>query len=110
MKILLKYIFLPILLILVFNFLDYGWTWDRWEQFVYPIVFAVLALINFFIPKLRKTFITISFLILGIMVIVYLYGDINLANLVGSFGFALFCIVIISYIPTFFKNGFIEQL
>ena len=43
------------------------------------------------------------------MIILYLFNELNLANIAGSFGFALLLIVISSYIPQIIKGGFVEK-
>ena len=108
-RLLIKYLILSLIFIGFFNFLEYGFQWNRLEEFIYPVILMLASLIIFFASKLRKFFLISSFLILLIMILLYLFNELNLANTVGSFGFALLLIVISSYIPQLIKKGFIEK-
>lgn len=107
-KLLIK-ILLPFLLIGLFNTLEYGFEWNRIDQFVYPAVLTIITLIIFFVPRLRKLFFISAFFILSVMILIYLLGDLNLANMVGSFGLALLLIVVSSYIPQLIRKGYLEK-
>lgn len=106
---LLTKIFIPFLLIILFNFLEYGFKWDKAEQFIYPIILMIVTLIVFYVSKLRKLFLISSLCILLIMILLYLLNELNLANIVGSFGFVLLLIVISAYLPQLIKKGFVEK-
>lgn len=109
MKVLIKYIFLVIMLLIIINLLEYGLLWERIEHYIYPSVLTIISLIILLKPVLRKLFLVLAFCLLGLMVLVYLFNELNLANLVGSFGFALLLIVVSSYIPQIIKEGFVEK-
>ncbi len=96
-------------LIILFNFLEYGFKWDRAEQFIYPIILMIVTLTVFYVSKLRKLFLISSFLILLVMIFLYLLDELNPANIVGSFGFALLLIVVASYLPQIVRKGFVEK-
>lgn len=102
-------ILIPFLLIILFNFLEYGFKWNEAEQFIYPIILMIITLIVFYFSKLRKLFLISSFCILLVMVLLYLTNKLDLANIVGSFGFALLLIVVSAYLPELMKKGFIEK-
>lgn len=106
---LLTKILTPFLLIILFNFLEYGFKWDKAEQFIYPIILMIITLTVFYVSKLRKLFLISSFCILMLMILLYLTNNLDLANIVGSFGFALLLIVVSAYIPELTKKGFIEK-
>lgn len=108
-RLLFKFLILPIFLVVFFNFLEYGFKWNRVDKFIYPAILAIITLIVFLIPKLRKLFFIFSFLMFSLMVLLYLLNKLNLADIVGSFGFALLLIVISSYIPEIIKKGFVER-
>lgn len=108
-RLLIKFLILPLILVGFFNFLEYGLKWNRVDHFIYPIILMLITLIIFFIPKLRKLFLFLSFFILLIMILLYLFDELNLANIVGSFGFAVLLIVVSAYIPQFIKKGFVEK-
>lgn len=97
------------LLIGFFNFLEYGFEWNRIDQFVYPIILTLITLLIFLVSKLRKFFLISSFLILFVMIFLYLLDELNLANIVGSFGFAVLLIVVTSYMPQIVTKGFVEK-
>lgn len=106
---LLTKIFIPFFLIILFNFLEYGFKWDRAEQFIYPIILMTITLTVFYVSKLRRLFLIAAFCILLVMVLLYLTNKLDLANIVGSFGFTLLLIVISAYLPELMKNGFVEK-
>ena len=108
-RLLFKFLILPVFLVVSFNFLEYGFKWNKVDQFIFPAILMISTLIIFLIPKLRKLFFISSFFILSIMIILYLFNELNLANIAGSFGFALLLIVISSYIPQIIKGGFVEK-
>lgn len=108
-RLLFKFLILPIFLVVFFNFLEYGFKWNRLDQFIYPAILTIITLIIFLIPKLRILFFISSFFILSIMIFLYLFNELNLANIVGSFGFTLLLIVVVSYIPQIIKGGFVEK-
>lgn len=107
-KLLIK-IFIPFLLIILFNFLEYGFKWDKTEQFIYPIILMIITLTVFYVSKLRRLFLIASVCILLVMVLLYLTNKLDLANIVGSFGFTLLLIVVSAYLPELTKKGFIEK-
>ena len=61
----------PFFLIVLFNFLEYGFKWNRIDQFVYPLVLMLVTLLIFFIPKLRKLFLISGYILLDLS---YHYG------------------------------------
>lgn len=108
-RVLTKFLILPLFLVVFFNFSEYGFKWGRPEEFIYPVILMILTLVTFSKPKLRNFFLTWSLGILLLMIVLYLAGDINMANIVGSFGFALLIIVVTSYMPQIIKKGFVEK-
>lgn len=106
---LLTKILIPFLLIILFNFLEYGFKWDRTEQFIYPIILMIITVTVFYVSKLRKLFLISSFCILMLMILLYLTNNLDLANIIGSFGFALLLIVVSAYLPELTKKGFVEK-
>lgn len=104
-----KFLFLPLFLTVFFNFLEYGFEWNRVEKFIYPVILMILVLIAFLKPKLRKLFLTLSLATLSLMILLYLIDEINMANMIGSFGFTILIIVIVSYMTQMIKRGYIEK-
>lgn len=108
-KVLIKYLVLPPLLIFFFNLLEYGFQWNRAEKFIYSLVLTVFTFAIVLRPKLKKYFLFLSLVALLLMVFIYLTGEIFIANIIGSFGFALLIIVISFYIPQIIKAGYVEK-
>lgn len=105
----LKRILTAFFLVVLFNFLEYGFVWNRIEQFIYPIILMIITLTVYYVSKLRKIFFIFSFSLLLFMVLLYLLNELNLANIVGSFGFSLLLITVASYLPQIFRKGFVEE-
>jgi len=108
-RVLTKFLILPLFLVVFFNFSEYGFKWNRPEKFIYPVILMILTLVTFLKPTLRKFFLTWSLVILLLMIFLYLVDEIDMANIVGSFGFILLIIVVTSYMPQIIKSGFIEK-
>ncbi len=108
-KVLTKFLILPLFLVVFFNFSEYGYKWNRIDKFIYPIILMILTLVIFLRPKLRKLFLVLSLTVLLLMIFLYLLDEMNLANTVGSFGLALLLIITASYMPQIIKKGFVEK-
>lgn len=105
-----KYPILFIFLTLIFNFLEYGLKFQAAEHIVYPTFLAAITLTCFIKEKFRKILLGISLISFGLMMMVYMLSEINLAYTIGSFAFTMLCIVFISYAGPLFKKGYIEKL
>lgn len=108
-KSLVKFIIILFILTIFFNFLEYGFSWEGADKFIYSIALAVMAGVNFFIPYSRRYFLLAAYALLAIMVIFYLINQLPLSEAVGSFGFAILLIVMVSYLPTLIKKGYLER-
>lgn len=108
-KKLVKFIIVLFVLLIVFNFLEYGFSWDKHEKLIFPTLLAIIGTLSFFIPLTRRYFLMLAFGLLGVMAILYLIEQMPLSILVGSFGFALLLIVISSLFPQLIKKGHIEH-
>lgn len=97
------------MLVVTFNAFEYGFVWDKVDKFLYPLVLAAVSMIIFFIPSVRRFSLMIAFGMLILMVLLYLTNNPNLANVIGSFGFALLLIVISSLFPQLIQKGQIEK-
>lgn len=106
----LKLTVLPIILYIMFNFLEYGGVWDGWNQFVYPAILTVISLMIILKSNFRKLFLILALSLIGFMVVFYLFNEMNFANLIGSLGLAILVIVFASYIPDLLRKGYIEHL
>lgn len=105
-----KFAILPIVLTIIFNFLEYGLIWDRADKFIYPILLALATILNFYQPILRRYCLILSISLLVLMSLLYLIGQQGLSSLAGSIGLALFVTLVISYFPAILKRGYIERV
>lgn len=108
-KVLIKYLVLPLFLIFFFNFLEFGFRWNRVEKFIFPLVLTMFTFAIVLRPELKKIFLSLSLAALLLMVFIYLIDEIIIANIIGSFGFALLIIVMSFYIPQIVKDGYLEK-
>ena len=108
-KVLTKFLILPLFLVVFFNLSEYGFKWNRIDKFIYPVFLMMLTLVTFLNPKLRKFLLTGSLVVLLLMIFLYLVDEVNMANIVGSFGFALLIIVVTSYMTQIVKMGYIDK-
>lgn len=108
-KVLTKFLILPLFLVVFFNLSEYGFKWNRADKLIYPVILMMLTLVAFLKPKLRKFLLIGSLVILLLMIFLYLADEVNMANTVGSFGFALLIIVVISYMSQIVRMGYIEK-
>lgn len=104
-----KFLVLPLFLIVSFNILEYGFEWNRPGKYIYPVILTIFTMVIFLKKDTRKYILIFSVLVFSLMIFFYLLIDVNLANTIGSFGFALLLIVVASYIPQIIKKGFVEK-
>lgn len=104
-----KFTILSPILMVFFNFLEYGLVWNRLDQFIYPIILTVITYAILFIPKLRKLSLIVSFILFLSMILFYLINQLSLSDSFGSFGFSLLLITLTVYLPQMIKKGFIEK-
>lgn len=108
-KFLIRFIILPVILIIAFNFLEYGLVWDKIYKFLYPMLLTVIFIINIEIPKLRRFFLYLAYGLLILMIFLYLVDLLNLADIIGSSGTTILIITLFTYLPQIIKVGFIEK-
>ena len=58
---------------------------------------------------MRKYLLIASFALLLLMIFFYLIGQLDTSNWLGSLGFALLIVTIVSYLPQLFKRGYIDK-
>lgn len=104
-----KVIILGFIFILFYNFLEHGFTFDKAEKIIIPILLSLVTVSAIFQKSLRNRLLKISFVSFGVMVVFYLFNNLDWSNQIGSFGFAVFVIVIASYASDFLKKGYIEN-
>lgn len=103
-------VFTAAILFFIFNILEFELLNEGMNKNIQSIIFATGSGVAFYYPKLRKKLIYASLAILIVMVGFYLSGNIKLANSIGSLGFGILTITIVTYIPAIFKNGYLEKL
>lgn len=111
MKEIKKVIFLVIfflLFTLIFYLLEFGAIFEHPTMIIKPSIFSFFATISILKPNLRRISFAISFSLLFLMAMIYLFGQISISNWVGSLGFGILVIVIVSYLGDFVRKGFID--
>jgi len=107
-----KIIFIPILFIFfvfIFTILDTGMEVNQLVLLIQPVIFALSAVIGIFFNALRKAILIISLALLSLMVFTYLLNLLEISNWIGSLGFGMLIIVIVSYLPNLIREGFIHK-
>lgn len=107
MKKLGEFLFLITLFALLFNYLEFGWSWDQQFKFLYSFSLSCVSATVILKPNLRSLFLKASLILLAIMVLFYLTNQLGAANILGSFGFAILLVVVCSYMPNLIKEGHI---
>lgn len=108
-KFLIKFIILPVCLIIAFNFLEYGLIWDKIYKFLYPILLTAIFITNMQFPKFRPLSMALAYAMLVLMIFLYLVDQLNLSNIIGSSGIAILIITLFTYLPQIIKKGFVEK-
>jgi len=108
-KFTIKFIILPVFLTIVFNFLEYGLIWDRANKFLYPMLLAAIFIANMQVSKLRRFSLALAYGMLILMIFLYLVNQLNLSNIIGSAGFAVLIITLLTYLPELIKKGYLEK-
>lgn len=103
-------VFTAAILFFIFNILEFELLNEGINKNIQSIIFATSSGAAVYYPKLRKKLIYASVAILIVMILFYLSGNIKLANSIGSIGIGILTITIATYIPTIFKNGYLEKL
>ncbi len=108
-KFFIKFIVLPVCLIIVFNFLEYGLIWNKIYNFLYPMLLTVISITNMQFPKFRRLSMVLAFTMLILMFFLYLMDQLSLSNIIGSSGIAILIITLFTYLPQIIKKGFVEK-
>lgn len=108
-KFTIKFIILPVFLTVVFNFLEYGLIWNKFYKFLYPIILTTIFIINMQLSKLRRLSLALAYGMLTLMILLYLVNQLNLSNIIGSAGFAILIITLLTYLPEMIKKGYLEK-
>lgn len=92
----------------IFVFLETGFKIRSAFGVVYPLIFSICTAVS--INKIYRNYLIItSFLLLLIMVILYLFWQMDLSNWFGSLGIGIFTIAVLANIPELIKKGNIER-
>lgn len=112
MKLIRKEVLAPILVVvftLIFAILDVGTDIDQVNQIFKPTIFAICFIISIFYPFTRRYILTVSSILLLSMIFTYLFNMLEVSNWLGSLGFGMLFLTVISYTPQFLKKGCIEK-
>lgn len=101
-----KRIILALILIMV---LTAVFTLLNYTSVIQPIIFALSATVNILYRTYTKLLLIVSLSLLSLMIIAYLFNQLNFSNWIGSLGFGLFIITIFSYLIELIKKGYIEK-
>lgn len=107
-KLLLK-LFVSIMSVGLFWWLESGFTLRNGDELVKSSIFAV-SLFIILTGEYKRFVLLVSFLLLIIMIILYLFWQIPLSSFFGSIGFGILSIFVLSYIPDLVRKGYIEKL
>lgn len=107
-KLLLR-IFLSVLSIFVFWYLESGLMIKNGDELIKSIIFGATLFIAT-LAQYRKYLFLFSFFLLGFMITFYLFWQMTWADRLGSLGFGILVITTSSYILRLLKNGFVEKL
>ncbi len=108
-KFIIKFIILPVFLTIVFNLLEYGLIWDKYYNFLYPMILTAVFITNMQVPRLRRFWLALAYGVLFLMVLLYLTDHINLSNNIGSAGFAILIITVLTYLPELINKGHLDK-
>ncbi len=92
----------------LFWWLESGFSLRNGDELAKSVIFAV-ALFVILTNKYKRFVLLLSLVLMGLMVILYLFWQLSLSNLFGSIGFGLFIIFSLSLLPDLIKSGFVEK-
>lgn len=95
--------------IFLFSFLEFESSIIKIDTLIKPMIFAATLSISIVLPKLRKIILFLSLLLLAVMVLIYLFNMIEIANWIGSLGFGMLFIILATYLPKLLERGYIEK-
>lgn len=93
--------------LVAFMLMEYGKIVISVKESILPLFFSLTVATIFLNSKFKKSIPYILIVLFVLMIILYLMNLLTLSNLVGSLGFGIFIILILSYIPQLIKNGHI---
>ncbi len=105
-----KVIIIFVVSMTVFSFLEYETSLNKIHTLIQPLFFSITLSICLVWPSFRKIFIFCALIFLTIMIFTYLLNILDIAEWVGSLGFGMLVITLISFSGDFIKKGYIERL
>lgn len=73
------------------------------------MVLTAIFIINMRRGKLRRFSLALAYGMLILMIFLYLVDQLNLSNIIGSAGFAILIITLLTYLPELIKKGCLEK-
>lgn len=95
--------------VFVFSFLEFESTLGKIDSLIQPLVFAATLSICLSLPRFKKFILLISLSFLMVMIVTYVFSQINLSNWIGGLGFGMLVITVATYLPELIKRGYIEK-
>lgn len=90
--------------IIFFWGLESGFSQRQGDELVKSIIFAI-SLFFVLTRAYKKLVMFVSLILLSVMVVLYLFGQIYLSNMVGSVGFGVLLIYTLSFLPELIRGG-----
>lgn len=94
----------------VLFFLNTGFSLDSPWKTLQTIGFSAAFGTSLGWPVLRKYFLILSAILLIMMSVLFIFGELLWAEVFGSSSIGLVLLLLISYVPQFFKKGYIESV
>jgi len=94
---------------IIFFFLNTGF-FEKPLWLVFQAVFFALVVVFMFLKKVRRIWLIYSALVFFVgMVVSILFENVFVAEVLGSTGFGLVIILLISYLPRFVRDGYLDK-
>lgn len=102
-------ILLTIILSPVLVIADSGMNLSKISQFYLPVIFAGTFSLSIVYPNMKKYLLLLSFSFIFLMVFFYFMKQIDISNWFGSLGFGSLMVIVSSYLPKLFTQGYIDK-
>lgn len=93
----------------VFSFLEFESSLGKIDSLIQPLVFAATLSICLCLPRFKKIILLTALSLLIVMILTYVFDQINLSNWIGSLGFGMLVTTVAAYLPELIKRGCIEK-
>jgi len=91
-------------------FLNTGFLWETPWKVVQAVIFAIVFTVIISRSNLKKYFFWLGLILVILMMVLYVIGLIEWADIVGSTGVGIVMINIVSYLPQLIRLGYIKNL